>query len=125
MYACLENMVITMIFIREIGLSVVRVFPWLLPLARSVYRHLPETWHDTPTSCLPSFFRGAPTVSFIQIGAFDGIARFFEKLRQNYKVHAGRLNFLNCAISSSGGERPSILRISKSMFQRFPLMSQK
>jgi FkbM family methyltransferase len=31
--------------------------------------------------------------------------RFFEKLRQNYKDHAGRLNFLNCAISSSGGEK--------------------
>jgi hypothetical protein len=52
----------------------VRWAPGIGPLARKVYGHLPESWHDTPTSRLRAFYADREEVTFIQIGTYDGTA---------------------------------------------------
>ncbi|NUJ81633.1 FkbM family methyltransferase [Methylocystis sp. FS] len=101
--------------------------PGIGPLARKVYGHLPESWHDTPTSRLRAFYADREEVTFLQIGAYDGIAGdplrpivvaderwrgilvepqpwAFERLKSNYREASHRLFFVNCAISSTGGK---------------------
>ena len=48
--------------------------PALDGLARKVYARLPESWHDTPTSRLAKFYLNRQQVTFLQIGAYDGVA---------------------------------------------------
>ena len=62
--------------LRDIGIFIVDRVPLLRPLARWIYLRLP--WHDTPTSWLESMFGEDPDVTFIQIGAFDGVAGSWE-----------------------------------------------
>ncbi len=114
--------------IRDVGLGIVRRLPWVESVARKIYASLPSALHDTPTSQAKSFFAMEPAVSFVEIGAFDGIAGdpvrslvlgnpgwigvlvepqpdVFARLRDNYAGEAHRLHFLNCAISTASGER--------------------
>ncbi len=114
--------------IRDIGLQAVRAMPWLRSFARKVYAALPARLHDTPTRCVGAFFADATTVSFIQIGAFDGVAGdpirplvldrpgwrgalvepqpdAFETLRRNYAGQSARLRFLNAAVAARSGDR--------------------
>jgi FkbM family methyltransferase len=114
--------------LRDIGLAIVRAAPWLEEAGRWVYVHLPEFLHDTPTSRLREYSAGESRVTFVQIGAYDGVAGdpirpvvldcegwsgvlvepqpdAFERLRQNYLAQASRLQFLKIAISGEAGER--------------------
>lgn len=116
-----------MLTIRDMGKWLVRWAPGLTPFARKVYGHLPGSWHDTPTSRVSAFYAGREEVTFLQIGAYDGVAGdplrpivvaderwrgvlvepqtwAFERLKRNYREAAHRLFFLNCAISNTGGE---------------------
>ena len=116
-----------MLTMRDIGKWLVNWAPGLTSLARKVYGNLPERWHDTPTSRPRAFYAGSARVTFLQIGAYDGIAgdplrpiisederwfgvlvepqlRAFEQLKRNYRCAARRLFFLNCAFSEKGGE---------------------
>jgi len=113
--------------VRDIGRALVQAAPRLEPFARRLYARLPSAWHDTPTTRLRAFFRTWRSVRFVQIGAFDGAtgdpvrelvihdARWtgalvepqpnaFVRLQANYADQAGRLTFLNCAVSSERGE---------------------
>lgn len=129
--------------IRDIGLGIVRAVPWLAPVARTAYGGLPSLFHDTPTSRLRSFFHGDSLVTFVQIGAFDGKAgdpirqlivenenwrgvmiepqsEAFSRLEANYSQQASRLIFVNCAISSSSGQK-EFFAISEAQFQQHNL----
>lgn len=113
--------------IRDVGLAIVRAAPWLERVGRWVYVHLPESLHDTPTSRLRAHFAAESSVTFVQIGAYDGVEAdpirslvlnsdrwwgvmvepqpdAFERLRQNYPGRDSRLQFLNLAISDRSGE---------------------
>jgi FkbM family methyltransferase len=115
--------------IRDVGLAVIRAAPWLEQMGRWFYARLPESLHDTPTSRLRAHFAGENRVTFIQIGAYDGVAGdpirplvlendswwgvmvepqsdAFDRLRLNYLGQQSRLQFLNAAISDGSGERP-------------------
>jgi FkbM family methyltransferase len=114
--------------IRDVGLAVVRAVPWLKRVGRWVYVHLPEFLHDTPTSRIREHFSQRSRVTFVQIGAFDGVAGdpirplmlenegwtgvmvephpdAFARLQRNYVAQSQRLKFLNAAISNEPGER--------------------
>jgi FkbM family methyltransferase len=114
--------------IRDVGLAVVGAVPWLKRVGRWVYVHLPEFLHDTPTTRMREHFSGRNRVTFVQIGAFDGVAgdpirplmlanngwtgvlvephpEAFARLRRNYAAQSQRLKFLNAAISDGPGER--------------------
>lgn len=114
--------------VRDIGLAVVGAVPWLARVGRWVYRCLPELLHDTPTSQMRQHFSERSRVTFVQIGAFDGVAGdpirplilenegwtgvmvephpdAFERLQRNYLAQSQRLTFLNAAISDEPGER--------------------
>ena len=114
--------------VRDIGLGIVRAVPSIAPVARAVYNRLPPWLHDTPTSRARSYFQRAPSVTFVQIGAFDGKAgdpigqlivegpnwegimiepqpEAFKRLKANYRRQASRLTFLNCAVSSGSGQK--------------------
>src|SRR5687768_133577 len=94
--------------VRDVGLAIVRAAPWLEHAGRWVYGRLPAFLHDNSTSRLREHFAGARKVTFIQIGAYDGVEAdpirslvldsdswqgilvepqpdAFERLRQNYK----------------------------------------
>lgn len=113
--------------LRDVGHALVRVLPWAEGFIRKVYAWLPEGLHDTPTSRASAFFASIPAVSFIEIGANDGIAGdpirelvlsrpgwsgvliepqpyIFERLKSNYCACRERLQFLNVAISNTSGE---------------------
>src|SRR5262245_12222347 len=113
--------------IREFGLTLVRAAPWLEPFGRWVYTRLPAFLQDTPTSRLRAHFSSEPGVTFVQIGAYDGVAgdpirslvlesngwrgvmvepqpSAFNRLRRNYSDQASRLTFLNVAISDGIGK---------------------
>jgi FkbM family methyltransferase len=113
--------------VREVGLAVVRAVPWLESIGRWVYRRLPEFFHDNPTSRMRTHFAGESSISFVQIGAYDGIEAdpirslvldsdrwrgvmvepqpdAFERLRRNYRGRDSRLQFLNVAVSDRPGE---------------------
>ena len=121
--------------IRDVGLAVVRTMPWLDQVGRWVYARLPETFHDTPTSRLRAHFADERRITFVQIGAYDGVAGdpirplvleddrwwgvmvepqpdVFDRLRRNYLAQASRLQFLNAAISDRSGEK-TLFRISE------------
>jgi FkbM family methyltransferase len=114
--------------VRDVGLAVVGAVPWLGRAGRWVYRRLPEFLLDTPTSRLREHFSERSRVTFVQIGAFDGLAGdpirplilenedwtgvliephpdAFERLQRNYIDQSQRLRFLNAAISDEPGER--------------------
>ena len=114
--------------IRDCGLALVRAAPWLEHLGRWVYARLPASLHDTPTSRLRAWFAAESLVTFVQIGANDGVADdpirplvmesdrwqgillepqpdAFDRLRRNYPGQGSRLKFLNAAISDASGER--------------------
>ena len=114
--------------IRDVGLAVVRAAPWLERVGRWVYMRLPEFLHDTPTSRLREHFAEAASVTFVQIGAHDGLSGdpirplilendgwsgvliepqpdIFEQLQRNYNKQSARLQFLNVAISDEAGEK--------------------
>ena len=120
-------MVATLLTIRDMGKWLVGRVPALTSLARKGYGHLPESWQDTPTSRLTAFYAGRARVTFLQIGAYDGVAgdplqpivaederwhgvlvepqlQAFERLKRNYRDAAHRLFFINGAISDTGGE---------------------
>src|SRR5262245_3600556 len=113
--------------VRDVGLALVRAAPWLERVGRWVYGRLPAFFHDNPTSRLRSHFAGVSSVTFVQIGAYDGVEAdpirslildsdrwrgimvepqpdAFERLRQNYPGRDSRLQFLNLAISDRSGE---------------------
>lgn len=113
--------------LRDIGKRLAKLVPGIEPIARRLYCALPGVFHDTPTSRLRSYFRDAGQVTFVQIGAFDGVAgdpirplileqeswagllvepdaEAFTQLKSNYEAQADRLHFLNCAISDESGE---------------------
>jgi FkbM family methyltransferase len=112
--------------IRDIGVHVIRAMPFLESTARSIYLRLPRNWHDTPTTLLESLLGQEANITFIQIGAFDGVAgdplrplilahpswkgilvepipNSFARLRENYAIAPGPLHFLNCAVSDQSG----------------------
>jgi FkbM family methyltransferase len=114
--------------VRDVGLAVVGAVPWLESVGRWVYVHLPEFLHDTPTSRLREHFSHRSRVTFVQIGAFDGVTGdpirplvlenagwtgvmvepqpdAFERLQRNYAAQSQRLQFLNAAISDEPNER--------------------
>jgi FkbM family methyltransferase len=114
--------------IRDVGIAVVRTAPWLEPVGRWLYGRLPEVLHDTPTSRLRAHFASEDRVTFVQIGAYDGIAGdpirpivlqndswwgvlvepqsdAFARLRRNYVGQSSRLQFLNIAVSDTSGEK--------------------
>ena len=114
--------------VRDIGLAVVRMAPWAEAIGRWVYARLPEAFHDTPTSRLRGHFPVESRVTFVQIGAYDGVAGdpirrlvvendswsgvmiepqpdVFNRLQRNYAAQLSRLQFLNVAISDKGGEK--------------------
>jgi FkbM family methyltransferase len=114
--------------IRDVGLAVVRTAPWLERIGRRIYARLPEFLHDTPTSRLRAHFASQDRVTFVQIGAYDGVAgdpirslvlenegwsgvmvepqpHAFNRLCRNYLAQASRLQFLNVAISDAEGEK--------------------
>jgi len=114
--------------IRDLGLAIARTAPWLDQVGRWVYARLPESLHDTPTSRLRAHSASALCVTFVQIGAYDGVAGdpirslvleddrwcgvmvepqpdVFDRLRRNYLAQASRLQFLNAAISDRSGEK--------------------
>jgi FkbM family methyltransferase len=111
---------------RDIGIHMIRAMPFLESTARSIYLRLPRHWHDTPTYWLESLLGQEADITFIQIGAFDGVAGdplrplilahpswrgalvepmpgSFAQLRDNYGVAPGPLHFLNCAVSDQSG----------------------
>lgn len=115
--------------LRDIGVMLVRRAPGLERFARWAYGKLPPALHETPTTLLKDLFEGAPSVTFIQIGAFDGVAgdpirelvlgdgrwrgvlvepqpAVFQRLRNNYASASGRLQFMQCAVSSESSARP-------------------
>jgi FkbM family methyltransferase len=90
---------------------------------------LPSSLHDTPTTFLAHLFAEADHISFIQIGAFDGLAgdpisdivrtgarwrgvlvepqpNVFARLQANYAGHHDRLAFAQCAVSDAESSRP-------------------
>lgn len=114
--------------LRDAGLAVVRAFPIAERLGRALYRRLPATLHDTPTSRAALFFRTEPMVTFVQIGAFDGLAgdplrplvhRYpgwrgvlvepqpdvFARLTDNYAFAGARLRFVEAAIDCVAATR--------------------
>lgn len=114
--------------IRDVGLAIVRTAPWLDQVGRWVYARLPGSLHDTPTSRLRAHSASESRVTFVQIGAYDGVAGdpirslvleddrwsgvmvepqpdVFDRLRRNYLAQASRLQFLNVAISDRSGEK--------------------
>ena len=114
--------------IRDLGLAVVRTALWLEQVGRWVYAHLPRSLHDTPTSRLRAHFARESRVTFVHIGADDGVAGdpirclvvendgwsgvmvepqpdAFDRLQRNYADQSRRLQFLNVAISDASGER--------------------
>ena len=114
--------------VRDLGLAVVGAVPWLENVGRWVYVHLPGFLHDTPTTRMRRHFSEKSRVTFVHIGAFDGVAGdpirplmlendgwtgvmvephpdAFERLQRNYVAQAQRLQFLNAAISDAPGER--------------------
>jgi FkbM family methyltransferase len=115
--------------IRDLGLAIVRRLPWANSIGRKVYALLPASLHDTPTSRAQAFFAGEPSVTFMQIGTYDGVAGdpirplvleqpgwtgvlvepqpdVFARLQRNYASEASRLQFLNAAISDKPGKQP-------------------
>ena len=114
--------------VRDVGLAVARAAPWLTRVGRWVYMRLPESLHDSPTSRLRARFANERRVTFVQIGAYDGVAvdpirplilesdrwrgvmvepqpDAFDRLRRNYLAQESRLEFLNAAISDATGEK--------------------
>jgi FkbM family methyltransferase len=117
----------TMTF-RDVGLAVVRAAPWLENFGRRLYMRLPAFFHDTPTSRLRAHFERESRVTFVQIGAYDGVEAdpirsivldnagwsgvlvepqpdAFRQLTRNYAAQAARLQLLNVAISDTAGEK--------------------
>lgn len=116
-----------MITTRDIGRWLTKRLPMLDEFARTVYGRLPPSWHDTPTSRLAAFYADKPSVTFLQIGAFDGIAgdplrplilsdprwsgllvepqpAAFQRLQRNYVTAGERIRFLNGAIAEENCE---------------------
>jgi FkbM family methyltransferase len=114
--------------IRDIGRSLIRAFPAAEHLGRSVYSNLPGFLHETPTTVAQRFFQAWPSVSLVQIGAYDGQAgdpmrpllfanttwrgvliepqaEPFAGLQQNYADLTDRLHFLNVELSERRGTR--------------------
>ena len=112
--------------LRDLGVRFVRRAPHFHQTARWIYTRLPQAFHDTPASWLKHIFRRQVEVTFIQIGAFDGVAgdpirsivlshpgwrgvlvepqpRAFQQLQGNYASASHRLQFLNCAVSDFSG----------------------
>ena len=59
--------------LRSGGRALARAAPALDGVLREAYRRLPATLHDTPTSFIRRYFRNAPTVRFIELGAHNGL----------------------------------------------------
>lgn len=116
-----------MIVSRDFGIMIADKIPWIRPLLRYIYRLLPNRAKDNPTSWLMKVFHHSNHVSFVQIGAFNGIAddpihplvlnsmkwngvlvepqsEAFKRLVRNYQNNRDRLIFVNCAVSSSSGQ---------------------
>lgn len=114
--------------LRDLGLRVVRALPGLRPAARRVYAALPGRLQDTPTRRIARYFAGAATVSFVQVGAYDGLAGdpirplvlarpgwrgvlvepqpdALAALRETYAPAAGRLHFVEAALAARPGTR--------------------
>jgi FkbM family methyltransferase len=129
--------------LRDVGLAVVRVAPWLGQVGRWIYARFPAFLHDTPTSRLRAHFASEVRVIFVQIGAYDGVAGdpirsivventgwsgiliepqydAFERLKENYFPQQSRLQFLNVAISDRSGES-AIFCISEDERKRLAL----
>ena len=113
--------------LRDAGIAIVRAAPWLDTLARGVYQHVPQAFHDNPTTRLKSLFAAADKIVFLQIGAFDGVSgdpiapliradprwsgilvepqpEVFERLVRNCRGFEDRLKPVRCAISNTSGE---------------------
>lgn len=109
--------------LRDLGLVIVRRAPGLERVARWFYGKLPAALHETPTTVLRDLFKGARSVTFMQIGAFDGVAgdlirelvlndvrwsgvlvepqpAVFKRLLANYEMASARLQFMQCAVSN-------------------------
>lgn len=118
-----------MLTIRDIGVYLSSLIPFMRAPAKWVYSRLPPSLHDTPTSWLEARFGKEPRITLIQAGAFDGIAGdpirplilahpewrgalaepivgAFAHLRNNYASVAERLTFFNCAVSDRLGTIP-------------------
>src|SRR5438874_176614 len=112
--------------LRDVGVYVTDLAPVLRPVAKWLYSRLPQGLHDTPTSWLESHFGGEREVTFIQVGAYDGVAgdpmrplvlahpkwqgaliepmpAAFAQLKNNYAGAPHRVVFLNCAVSDFCG----------------------
>lgn len=112
--------------LRDLALGAVRAVPWAEPFARRVYSWLPARLHDTPTSRAKMFFAGEEAVTFVEIGAYDGVAGdpirplvlanpgwqgvliepqrdVFLRLQANYQAEEGRLRLINAAVSAMSG----------------------
>ena len=121
-------MAVLMMSLRDVGLAVVRMAPWVEDVGRWLYARLPDFLHDTPTSRLRRHFATESGVTFVQIGAYDGVAgdpirplvlendgwsgvliepqpEAFEQLQRNYLTQASRLKLLNAAIWDRSGEK--------------------
>lgn len=113
--------------LRDVGLKLATAVPWIEDFARHIYRALPTALHDTPTSRVRTFFSGQPSVTFVQIGAYDGVAgdplrglivghetwrgilvepqpEAFARLCANYAAEGERVELVNAAISDVSGE---------------------
>ena len=129
--------------LRDIGLGIVDRAPALAGLARWVYRRLPQALHETPTTRLGEMFAGQSPVTFLQIGAFDGVAgdpvrplvltdarwrgaliepqpAVFQRLTKNYEGCPAGLRFFQCAVSDTAGSLP-IYHVSEAEAQRLAL----
>lgn len=114
--------------VRDIGKKAADFFPRLEALLRKIYLLLPAFLHDTPTARMKQFFTEQPSILFLQIGAYDGVAgdpirpllidderwrgilvepqrKAFNQLLQNYSTISDRLKFVNCAIGPAATEK--------------------
>lgn len=129
--------------IRDLGLSIVRRFPKLEMLARQTYALLPSTLHDHPAYRAMRYFGDETFITFVYIGAYDGIAGdqirpllgmhptwsgvmlepqpdAFARLKSNYASDTSRLTFVNAAISDKPG-KTSLYHVPREEIERLEL----
>lgn len=129
--------------IRDFGLALTGAVPWLGPAGRRLYNLLPQILHDTPTARAAAFFADAEDVSFMQIGAYDGVAgdplrplvlshprwrgvlvepqpHAHARLKRTYEGQSAQLRLLQAAVSSHSGQQ-ALHFIEESEIQRLRL----
>jgi FkbM family methyltransferase len=129
--------------LRDMGVYLSILIPFLRAPAKWIYLRLPRCLHDTPTSWLEAYLSKDSDITFIQAGAFDGIAgdplrtlilahpnwqgalvepmaTAFVQLKTNYAQVTQRLKFFNCAISDRVGTT-EMYEINESEIERLRL----